>query len=139
MKSDESGAIRTLLLVLFVAYSVASLGHFTHNAIYLERYPNMPGWITRSGVYGAWLCVATVGAVGYLFLLRGFKTLGLMLIGVYGALGLDGLVHYCLAPISAHSFTMNFTIWAEVLSGAALMIITTALALNHLQRRRSYL
>ena len=113
--------IGVLLLALLVLYSLAGLFHFSHNAIYLERYPNMPAWITRSGVMGAWLSVAAVGLLGYIVLRMGFRRSGLAILGAYAALGFDGLAHYCLAPIAAHRFDMNFTIWFEVLSGAALL------------------
>jgi len=37
-------------------------------------------------------------------------------------LGLYGLGHYGLALCSEHTFSMNLTIWAEALAGAALAI-----------------
>ena len=112
--------IGALLLTLLLLYSLASLFHFSHNAIYLERYPNMPAWITRSGVMGAWLSIAAIGVLGCAALLGGFRKLGLLVLAVYAAMGFDGLAHYCLAPISAHSLGMNFTIWFEVLAAALL-------------------
>lgn len=48
--------------------------------------------------------------------------LGLILVAVYALLGFDGLGHYAVAPMSAHTFTMNFTIWAEVVAAALLLI-----------------
>ena len=34
--------------------------------------------------------------------------------GLYAAFGLDGLAHYTLAPMSAHTGMMNFSILLEV-------------------------
>ncbi len=42
---------------------------------------------------------------------------------VYAALGFDGLHHYHLAPASAHSAMMNFTIWFEVVTAAILLAV----------------
>lgn len=133
MKADNRLGI--LLFALLLAYSLASLWHFSHNAIYLERYPNMPVWITRSGVMAAWLAVCSVGALGAILLKLRFRLAGLIMLGIYAALGFDGLAHYCLAPIAAHSFTMNFTIWTEVLAGAALLCAVTLQALRDAQSR----
>ena len=113
--------LRHPIFLLALLYSVASLSHFVHNAEYLAAYPNMPGWITRVGVYGAWLGVAATGACGGILLYLGFKKTGFLTLGIYGGLGLDGLMHYSLAPMRAHSMGMNVSIWAEVISGAALL------------------
>lgn len=109
--------------LLFAAYSVASLVHFTHNAEYIAYYPNMPRWIDTETVYLAWLGVASVGAVGLLAQhLKRYK-LARVFFGGYGALGLDGLAHYTLALCSEHTFIANVTIWAEVLSGLLLLLL----------------
>ena len=49
---------------------------------------------------------------------RGRTALGLTLLAVYTAFGLDGLLHYGRAPMSSHTFGMNFTIWFEVATAA---------------------
>jgi hypothetical protein len=122
MKSSSTATrIGGLLLTLMILYGVASLMHFSHNAIYLERYPNMPAWITRSGVMGAWLSIASIGVLGYGLWRWGFRLAGLAIIGVYAVMGFDALAHYCLAPISAHTFGMNLTIGGEVVAAAALL------------------
>src|SRR5438046_751957 len=79
-------------------YAVASLIHFAHNAEHLSAYPDLPGWLTRYEVYGAWLCIVAIGALGYALHHRGKTLLGLLLIGVYAAIVLDGLLHYGRAP-----------------------------------------
>jgi hypothetical protein len=53
------------LLTFMLIYGAASLAHFTHNAVYLEFYPNMPTWLTPLGVLTSWLVIAGNGAVGY--------------------------------------------------------------------------
>jgi len=46
-------------------------------------------------------------AGGYWLLTRGYRLAGVALLIIYGCYGLDGLVHYALAPASAHSAAMK--------------------------------
>ena len=111
-----------LLLLLAATYCLASLFHFVHNAEYLSAYPNLPPWLSRSQIYAIWLAITSIGVAG-LWLARGkYPLLGLILVSAYALLGFDGLGHYAVAPMSAHTFTMNFTIWAEVVAAALLLI-----------------
>jgi hypothetical protein len=57
-----------------------------------------------------------------MLLLRG-RGAGLVLIAIYALLGLGGLDHYTLAPISAHTLAMNSTIWLETATGIALLAL----------------
>jgi len=113
---------------LVVVYFVASLAHFTHNAEFIEFYPNLPRWITRETVYLAWLTITGVGVAGLIALRLRLPALGAMLIGLYGAFGLDGLAHYTLALCSEHTFATNATIWFEVVTGMALLLTSMAWA-----------
>lgn len=119
-----------LLPILALAYCAASLFHFAHNAEYIDEYPNLPAWLSSPQVYGAWLGVASVGLVGYLLMRYGFQRAGLAFLGVYGALGLDGFAHYTLAPSSAHTLTMNLSIWLEALTGVLLLAAALTLMLR---------
>ena len=112
-----------LLLALVLAHAAASLVHFVHNATFLADYPNMPAWISPAGVYGAWLAEAAVGAAGVVLILRG-SSIGLALIAVFAVLGLAGLDHYTLAPMSAHTVAMNATIWLETATAMALLLLS---------------
>lgn len=112
---------RRALWVAALLYCGASLVHFAHNGIYLADYPNMPPSITAPGVYAAWLGQTAIGAAGGLLLWRGWRITGLLVLAVYAALGFDGLLHYHLAPMSAHTAMMNFTIGFEVAMAAALL------------------
>ena len=105
-----------------LAYCAGSLLHFLHNAVFLHEYPNLPGWLSSARVYAAWCGVTAVGLVGYWLHRAGYRMAGLMIIAVYATLGFGGLDHYALAPVSAHSFTMNLTIGVEALAAAALLI-----------------
>ncbi len=116
--TSTNRAVLTLVLV----HAAASLLHFAHNATYLADYPNMPTWISPMGVYGAWLAEAAVGACGVMLLLRA-RSAGLVLIAIYALLGLGGLDHYMLAPISAHTIAMNATIWLETATGIGLLAL----------------
>jgi quercetin dioxygenase-like cupin family protein len=111
-----------LLAALVLAHTAASLVHFVHNAAFLGDYPNMPVWISPAAIYGVWLAEAAVGVLGLLLLLRGRKA-GLVLIVVYALLGLGGLDHYTLAPVSAHTLAMNATIWLETATAIALLVV----------------
>lgn len=112
--------INGTLIALVLAHAAASLLHFVHNAAFLGDYPNMPAWISPAGIYGAWLAEAAIGALGVLLCWRG-RSAGLVLIAVYALLGLGGLDHYTLAPVSAHTVAMNATIWLETGTAVALL------------------
>ena len=122
------------MTVLLVTYFVASLLHFTHNAEFIAFYPNMPAWLTRETVYLAWLAVTSVGVAGVVAARFGLGALGALLVGIYGALGLDGLAHYSLALCSEHTLGANLTIWFEVVAGV-LLAVAAALQVNiHLEK-----
>ena len=110
-----------VLLGCTALYTAASLLHFSHNAEFLADYPNLPASLTRLGVYGAWLAVTAVGVGGFLLLRWRLRVAGLLVLAVYAAFGFDGLAHYTLAPMSAHTGMMNFTILFEV--AAALLLL----------------
>ena len=116
---------RRMMPALLALYASASLLHFTHNAEYLARYPNLPASWTRADVYLAWCGVTALGLLGYVLYRIGYPRLGLLLLAVYGGLGFAGLLHYTRASIAHHSAAMNFTIWAEV-AAAALFLISVA-------------
>jgi hypothetical protein len=132
---NERPAVRIdVLLILLVAYAAASLFHYSHNAEFLHEYPNMPAWLSRAQVYGAWVGVTAVGVVGYLLVRWRYLLSGLIVLAVYGLLGLDGLGHYAVAPRSAHTLTMNLTIWLEVVT-AVLLIAAVVTFMLRLARK----
>ena len=110
-----------LLVALLVLYGVTSLIHFTHNAEFLHEYPAMPGWLSRSHVYLAWVGQTAIGIFGYVLWRRGPDILGLSLIAAYAAFGFDGLGHYAVAAFGDHSVTMHVTIWLELVAAALLL------------------
>jgi len=111
-----------------LTYAAALLIHHVHNAQFLYEYPNMPAWLSPSGVYLAWTLASAVGLAGYWCFRRGLRLLGGAALGLYAAYGLDSLVHYALAPFSAHSPAMHLTIGLEVITALALLA-TLALSL----------
>ena len=123
------------LLIILLAYCSASLFHFVHNAVYIEEYPNLPAWISVAGIYLTWLGITAIGIIGYWLLRSGKRLIGLLTLGVYGAIGLAGLAHYSLAPISAHTFTMNLSIWSEAVTAVVVLITVTVMLVNHLKAR----
>jgi Na+/phosphate symporter len=116
------------LTALLLLYVVASLVHFTHNAEYLSDYPNLPPWLTRGGIYLAWIAETSLGVLGYMLYGFGWRLIGLALVGVYAAFGFDGLLHYTRAPFVAHTSAMNFTILFEVVAAALLLMRILILA-----------
>jgi hypothetical protein len=110
------------LFASLLVYFIASLVHFVHNAEYLHAYPNMPEWLTRGGVYMAWLAVTAVGLAGCAAYRWISPRIGLAVWAVYAALGYAGLDHYVVAPVSAHTKAMNATIAFEVVAATLLLI-----------------
>ena len=113
---------------LLALYGLASLVHFMHNAEYLGGYPNLPAWLSRSQIYGAWCGITAVGLVGYTLFRRGCAFIGLWLLVLYASLGFDGLLHYRRAPLAAHTVAMNLTIWSEVAAATLAFIAVVAVA-----------
>jgi hypothetical protein len=120
---------------LIVLYGCASLLHFAHNAEYLDDYPNLPDWLSRSQIYVVWLGITALGTLGYLLHRRGYPLSGLILVGAYAGLGFDGLLHYTRAPVAAHTAAMNLTIWFEV-SAAALLLGAVLILATHFVLRQ---
>ena len=126
---------RNRLGALLLAYMAASLLHFAHNAEFLSDYPNLPDWLTRSGVYLTWTGLALIGLGGFALYLLGWQSFGLFLIGLYAAFGFDGLLHYSRAAFDAHTAAMNFTIWFEVIAAAILLVAVVFAAVRRLHVR----
>ena len=123
---------------LLVLYGLASLVHFVHNAEYLGSYPNLPGWLSRSQIYGAWCGITAVGLVGYALYRRGWAGTGFGLLVLYTLLGFDGLLDYRRAPVASHTVAMNLAIWFEVVAAAlALMAVVTVAARDRTRHEAS--
>lgn len=133
MKAMLAKALPVHVWVLLALYIAASLAHFVHNAEYIAFYPNMPSSVTRETVYLVWMAEFAVGAAGVLLALAGWRAVSTLLVGVYGALGLDGLLHYTLALCSEHTFVANLTIWSEASIGLALCIASLLLFARRLR------
>ena len=131
---NSTGAAKALPW-LAVLYMAASLLHFTHNAEFLDAYPNLPSWISRSGVYITWVGVAAVGALGYAHFRLGREVSGLVILALYACLGFDGLLHYQRAPFAAHTTAMNLTILFEVAAAAMLLIAVVRRGFEHFRTR----
>jgi hypothetical protein len=65
--------------------------------------------------------VNLIGAAGYALIRSRYQLAGLVVFALYAVLGFDGLGHYTVAPLSAHTRAMNATIWLEV--GTALLLL----------------
>ncbi len=126
----SSKNISKLLWTLLTVYFLASLAHFTHNAEFIDAYPNLPIWLTRPMVYLAWLSVTAVGIIGILLLSHGFRISGIVVLIFYAALGFAGLDHYWATPFSSHTPAMNASIWFEVVAAAFVLIALLAQLLS---------
>jgi hypothetical protein len=122
MRTSVSSSRQHILVVLLVVYGMASLLHFVHNAEFVSDYPNLPAAWSRADIYLAWVGLTVVGILGWLLLSRGYQFIGLVLLATYAAGGLDSLGHYLLAPVSAHTFTMNSTILLEVTTAGFVLV-----------------
>lgn len=126
-----------LLVALVAAYFTASLAHFSHNAQYIAFYPGMPAWLTPGKVWLFWFAVTGVGLTAWALHRLRLRAPALLVLGVYGALGLDGLLHYSLGLCSQHTLLANLTIWAEATTGLALLLVSAVLLVRHLVARRA--
>ena len=111
------------LLLALLACALATLVHHATTREFLDQYPNMPAWLSPAGVYAAWIAATAIGAGGYWLLTHGYRLAGVALLILYGCYGLDGLVHYALAPASAHSAAMNLSIWLEAAAALVLLAV----------------
>ena len=121
---------RNRLVPTLVVYLAASFIHFAHNAEFLGNYPNLPSWITPSGIYLSWVGLAAIGVSGLILYLRNRHAVGLLLVGVYAAFGFDGLIHYSRASFAEHSVAINLSIWFEVVAAGALMVVVVTSAIR---------
>jgi hypothetical protein len=120
------------LATLMLLFGACSLVHFVHNAELIAEYPNLLRSWMRADVYLAWLVMTAIGLTGWLLASRGFRRTGLALIAVYAACGLDSLGHYMLAPLAAHTLSMNATILLEVTSAALVLVEVGRLVVRRL-------
>jgi hypothetical protein len=134
--NDPSARGGKRLAALLLLYAAASLVHFVHNAEFVRDYPNLPASWTRAGVYGAWVALTAIGLSGWLLSRR--NAVGLLLIALYAALGIDSLGHYALAPMARHTWMMNATILAEVTAAALVLVevLRRLAGLSPARRRR---
>lgn len=132
-KAMNTVAMERSWVWLMAIHFAASLAHFVHNAEYIAIYPGMPGWITRETVYLAWLGVTSIGIFAGVAARLSLPRSALLLSGVYGGLGLDGLAHYSLALCSEHTVGANVTICSEVVTGTALLVASAMLLARRLR------
>lgn len=126
MSDSNTGGRKDDLLIVLALHCAATLFHFAHNAVYINDYPNLPGWITPGGVVYSWLVVTAIGAAGYLVYRLVMRLPGLLVLAVYGVLGFDGLAHYTLAPLSAHTTAMNLSIGLEAFTAVLVLVAVAA-------------
>jgi hypothetical protein len=125
-----------MLLALLIVHCIASALHFLHNAVFIADYPNLPSWLTASGVYYSWCLITSTGVGGYILTRRGYRSAGLAAICVYAVLGFGGLDHYVVAPLDAHTTAMNATIIFEVATAAVLLAYAVRELVGEFRRKK---
>jgi hypothetical protein len=115
--------MRVPLSIALICAVATSFFHHAHNAEFLHEYPNLPAWLSPLAVYSAWIVATAIGATGYWLLRRGQRLAGVVLLALYGFYGLDTLLHYARAPVSAHTLAMNLSIWLEAAAALVLLAV----------------
>ena len=119
-----------MLKALVVANLVASGAHFTHNAVFLERYPG-PLWIPGPAfVMAAWCVVAAALILGYHWYRRGRRRSALAAVSTYSASCILVFGHYAYGPPSDFDFLTNTLIALEGAGGIVLLTYFVPLALR---------
>ncbi len=136
MDNWKTQSVRWILWLLMFNIA-ASLFHYLHNMIYFDAYPNEPAWLSPERIDVTWLVMTPVGVLGYLLYRRERRVPGLALLLIYGVAGLGVLGHYLLAPLSAHTFMMNLSIWFESAAAAALLAVVCWLYFTNSSLRRA--
>ena len=114
------------LSILLLGYCAASLLHYVHNAVFLDEYPNLPAWLSPARICAAWLGVTAIGVAGYFLVRRGNRLAGLVVLAVYGALGLVNWV------VSAERLAAETeSIARRLAQGATLAFAETKRLVNH--------
>ena len=122
------------LVALALLYFAASLAHFAHNAEFIAFYPGLPSAITPETVYLAWMFITGFGALAIALFRFKLNALAWVALAVYGAFGLDGLLHYTMALCSEHTLWANVTIWSEASLGLLLFLASTVYFVRQLRR-----
>ena len=123
------------LFALISINVVASVLHYVHYFVYFRAYTTHADWLSPPRVDLVWFLITVVGVTGYLLFKRHRYPWSFLLLYVYGFLSLGALGHYVLAPMAAHTFSMNLLIWSQTLAAAALLIYVIWLQL-HLHKDR---
>lgn len=127
---------QSFLKVLLIASIIATGIHFTDNYRFIEQYPQ-PVWITAASIYQSWLLLTVVGIAGYwLYKFDKFwRAYGCLIL--YSVTGLASPGHYFYGSLSEFSLKMHLLIWADGLTGLAVLGFTfwSALILKEWQRK----
>lgn len=92
--------------------------------------PNMPIGLTLAGVWSLWLGPTAVGVTGAAVLRGGYRLAGLVVLGLYGWSGFDGLGQYSRQPVAPHTLAMNLSIRFEAVAEALLLSALIGTFLN---------
>lgn len=127
---------QSLLKALLIASIIATGFHFTDNYRFIEQYPQ-PIWITAPTIYQSWLLLTVVGIAGYWLYKFDKFWLAYGCLLLYSVTGLASPGHYFYGSLSEFSLKMHLLIWADGLTGLAVLGFTfwSALILKEWQRK----
>jgi hypothetical protein len=112
-----------LLLLILIASIISTFVHYTDNFFFFEQYPQ-PEWITLSSIYISWLLLTAIGIAGYRLYSSQQLWFSYLCLFLYSLTGLSSLGHYFYGNLSRFSAKMNLFIWADGLTGLAVLLFT---------------
>jgi hypothetical protein len=120
-----------VLKLILIASMLSTAIHFIDNYRFINDYPQ-PTWITAPSIYQSWIVLTVTGITGYwLYQFRKFGFAYVCLI-IYSLTGLSSSGHYLYGSLSQFSLKMHLLIWADGLSGLAVLgfVLWSALLLK---------
>lgn len=131
------GNQKVLLTVLIASIIITSI-HYTHNAIFVDVYPE-PDWFTTSGVFMTWIVMSLVGIVGYWLYTQKKILLSYLCLAIYSLTGLSSSAHYLYGGMLDFSIMMHAFIWSDVLAGLIVLgfVFWSGLLLKEWQEKKA--
>ena len=109
-----------LLKLILIASILSTAMHFIDNYRFINDYPQ-PVWITAPSIYQSWIILTGIGIAGYwLYRFRKFGFAYVCFI-LYSLTGLASPGHYLYGALSDFSLKMHLLIWADGLTGLAVL------------------
>jgi hypothetical protein len=116
LKINRQSLLKLVLMLSIISTAI----HFTDNYRFIESYPQ-PVWITAPSIYQFWIILTVVGVIGYwLYKVERFW-IAYLCLSIYSITGLASPGHYLYGALSQFSPKMHFLIWADAITGLAVL------------------